>query len=425
MNNIKEIKCNITGDMYYKVHHKSGLTIYIYPKEGFKSTYALFGAKYGSINTTFKKDNGEEITVPDGIAHYLEHKLFESEDGDAFVKYAKTGASANAYTSFDKTCYLFSCADNFDESLKILLEFVQDPYFTDETVRKEQGIIGQEIRMYDDDPNWRVSFNLLGALYHNHPVKIDIAGTVETIAEITPQKLYDCYNGFYNLHNMALVIVGGNAQPSKILPLADKYLKDSPEKDVNSTFPQEPAEVVTDYVEQKFPVSVPMFHVGFKEDVKKERLTDKEMAESEILLFAIASASSELYKELEEKGLINNSFEYEHFEGPFYSSVLFGGESKNPREAAKVIRNYIDNLRQTGISKEDFEIAQKAVYGESISSLNRNESVASIIMDSDFSDREIFNYINCVKNTTYDDVNKRLLKQLDSSKSALSVILPL
>lgn len=224
---------------------------------------------------------------------------------------------------------------------------------------------------------------------------------------------------------MALVIVGGNAQPSKILPLADKYLKDSPEKDVNSTFPQEPAEVVTDYVEQKFPVSVPMFHVGFKEDVKKERLTDKEMAESEILLFAIASASSELYKELEEKGLINNSFEYEHFEGPFYSSVLFGGESKNPREAAKVIRNYIDNLRQTGISKEDFEIAQKAVYGESISSLNRNESVASIIMDSDFSDREIFNYINCVKNTTYDDVNKRLLKQLDSSKSALSVILPL
>lgn len=131
---------------------------------------------------------------------------------------------------------MFSCADNFDESLKILLEFVQDPYFTDETVRKEQGIIGQEIRMYDDDPSWRVSFNLLGALYHNHPVKIDIAGTVETIAEITPQKLYDCYNGFYNLHNMALVIVGGNAQPSKILPLADKYLKDSPEKMLTALF---------------------------------------------------------------------------------------------------------------------------------------------------------------------------------------------
>ncbi|MEE0265680.1 MAG: pitrilysin family protein, partial [Acutalibacteraceae bacterium] len=349
MNNIKEIKCNITGNKYYKINHKSGLTIYAYPKEGFKSTYAIFGAKYGSINTTFKKDNGEQIVVPDGIAHYLEHKLFECEDGDAFVKYAKTGASANAYTSFDKTCYLFSCADNFEESLKILLEFVQEPYFTEETVQKEQGIIGQEIRMYDDDPNWRVMFNLLGAMYHTHPVKIDIAGTVESIAEITPQKLYDCYNGFYNLHNMALVVVGGCATTDMVIEMADKYLKDSPEKDVTSTFPAEADSVVTDYVEQRFPVSVPMFHLGFKESVDKERLSSKEMAESAILLFAVASGSSDLYQTLEDKGLINNSFDYEHFEGPYYSSVFFGGESTNPQEAARIIREYIDNLRKTGI----------------------------------------------------------------------------
>ncbi|MEE0858047.1 MAG: pitrilysin family protein [Acutalibacteraceae bacterium] len=425
MSNIEEIKCNITGDKYYKVHHKSGLTIYIYPKEGFESTYALFGTKYGSINTTFKKDNGEQVVVPDGIAHYLEHKLFESEDGDAFVKYAKTGASANAYTSFDKTCYLFSCADNFDESFKILLEFVQDPYFTEETVQKEQGIIGQEIRMYDDDPGWKVMFNLLGAMYHTHPVKIDIAGTVESIAEITPQKLYDCYNGFYNLHNMALVVVGGNAKLDKILEMCDKYLKDSPKKDVESTFPTEEESVVTDYVEQKFPVSVPMFHLGFKESVNKERLTAKEMAESEILLFAIASGSSQLYKDLEDKELINNTFEYEHFEGPYYSSVLFGGESKNPKELARVIREYIDNLRQTGLSAEDFELAKKAVYGDNVSALNRNETVASIIMDDDFSGREIFNYIECVKNATLEDVNNRLLKQFNSKKSSLSVVLPL
>ncbi len=425
MSNIKEIKCNITGDKYYKINHKSGLTIYAYPKEGFKSTYAIFGAKYGSINTTFKKDDGEQIVVPDGIAHYLEHKLFECEDGDAFVKYAKTGASANAYTSFDKTCYLFSCADNFDESLKILLEFVQEPYFTEETVQKEQGIIGQEIRMYDDDPNWRVMFNLLGAMYHTHPVKIDIAGTVESIAEITPQKLYDCYNGFYNLHNMALVMVGGCATPEKAIEMADKYLKDSPKKDVTSTFPNEADSVVTDYVEQRFPVSVPMFHLGFKEAVNKERLTNKEMAESAILLFAVASGSSELYQILEDKGLINNSFDYEHFEGPFYSSVFFGGESTNPKEAAKIIREYIDNLRKTGISQADFDIAKKAVYGEGVSSLNRNETIANIIMDSDFAGREIFDYIEQVKATTLEDVNKRLQNQLDSTKSSLSVILPL
>lgn len=425
MSNIEEIKCNITGDKYYKVHHKSGLTIYIYPKKGFKSTSALFGAKYGSINTTFVKDNGEQVVVPDGIAHYLEHKLFECEDGDAFVKYAKTGASANAFTSFDKTCYLFSCADNFEESLKILLEFVQEPYFTEETVQKEQGIIGQEIRMYDDDPSWRVMFNLLGAMYHTHPVKIDIAGTVESIAEITPQKLYDCYNGFYNLNNMALVVVGGSAKLDLIMEMADEYLKDSPAKDVNSTFPTEPEGVVTDYVEQKFPVSVPMFHLGFKEDVKKERLTNKEMAESAILLFAVASGSSELYQMLEDKGLINNTFDYEHFEGPYYSSVFFGGESTNPKEASRIIREYIDNLRKTGVSKADFDIAKKAVYGEGVSSLNRNETIANIIMDGDFSDREIFNYFEEVKTTTLEDVNKRLIEQLDSSKSSLSVILPL
>lgn len=425
MSNIEEIKCSITGDKYYKIHHKSGLTIYIYPKEGFKSTYALFGAKYGSINTTFLKDDGEQVVVPDGIAHYLEHKLFECEDGDAFVKYAKTGASANAYTSFDKTCYLFSCSDNFEESLKILLEFVQEPYFTEETVQKEQGIIGQEIRMYDDDPSWRVMFNLLGAMYHTHPVKIDIAGTVESIAKITPQKLYDCYNGFYNLNNMALVVVGGCAKLDLIINMADKYLKNSPMKDVSSTFPTEPEGVVTDYVEQKFPVSVPMFHLGFKEDVKKERLTNKEMAESAILLFAVASGSSELYKILEDKGLINNTFDYEHFEGPFYSSVFLGGESTDPKEASKVIREYIDNLCKTGISANDFEIAKKAVYGEGISSLNRNETIANIIMDGDFSSREIFNYLEEVKATTLEDVNRRLLEQLDSTKSSLSVILPL
>ena len=183
--NITEIKSERAHDSYFKLKHSSGLTIYVYPKEGYRSTYAIIGTNYGSVNTCFSVDGGEKITVPDGIAHYLEHKLFESEEGDAFARYAKTGASANAYTSFEKTCYLFSCTDRFEESFEILLDFVQDPYFTAETVAKEQGIIGQEIKMYDDSPDWRVMFNMLENMYHNHPVKIDIAGTVESIAEIT------------------------------------------------------------------------------------------------------------------------------------------------------------------------------------------------------------------------------------------------
>ena len=213
---IKEIKSELLCEKYYKVKHSSGLSIYVYPMEGYSSTYAIFGTKYGSINNAFKVDGGEVLKVPDGIAHYLEHKLFEGEDGDAFSKYAKTGASANAFTSFDRTCYLFSCSDNFYENLDILLKFVQAPYFTPENVEKEQGITGQEIRMYDDNPGWRVMFNLLKGMYHNHPVRIDIAGTVESIAQIDDTLLYECYNTFYHPSNTVMVIVG-DFEPEKVI----------------------------------------------------------------------------------------------------------------------------------------------------------------------------------------------------------------
>ena len=203
--NFTEITNERFGEKYYKLNHKSGLDIIICPKKDFNSSYALIGTHFGSINSKFIH-NGKKVTVPDGTAHYLEHKLFESEEGDAFTLYAKTGASANAYTSFDVTCYLFSCTDKFDESLEILFDLIQSPYFTPETVAKEQGIIGQEIKMYQDSPEWKVTMNLLQALYHNHPINIDIAGTVETIAEITPEILYECYNSYYNLNNMVLCI---------------------------------------------------------------------------------------------------------------------------------------------------------------------------------------------------------------------------
>ena len=176
-------------------------------------------------------------------AHYLEHKLFESAEGDAFTRYAETGASANAYTSFEKTCYLFSCTDKFDESFEILLDFVQDPYFTAQTVQKEQGIIGQEIKMYDDSPDWRVMFNMLGGMYHNHPVKIDIAGTVESIAEITAEKLYACYNTFYNLNNMVLC-VAGNATVEQVLKTCDRMLKPSEAHTIQNYFADEPYAIV-------------------------------------------------------------------------------------------------------------------------------------------------------------------------------------
>ncbi len=417
---ISEIKSERAGDSYYKIDHPSGLTVYVYPKEGYNSAYAIIGTKYGSVNTCFSLDGGEKITVPDGIAHYLEHKLFESEDGDAFARYAKTGASANAYTSFEKTCYLFSCTDKFDESFEILLDFVQSPYFTAETVAKEQGIIGQEIKMYDDSPDWRVMFNMLEKMYHHHPVKIDIAGTVESIAEITAEKLYQCYNTFYNLNNMALC-VAGNVTVEQVLKTCDRMLKPCEKHTIENFFEDEPYEIVEPYVEQNFPVSVPLFNLGFKERAQKP-LNETKLAHTDILLELLASSTSELYQKLMDDELINTSFTFELFEGPGYCSVIFGGESRAPKQAAEQIKQYIAEVKKNGLDKAEFESARKSVYGDVISSLNSVGSIANTVTSYHFNGNELFTYIDAVANATFEDVQNRLSEMLDVNNCTLSVV---
>lgn len=419
--NIQTVESKLVKDKYYKVEHPSGLTIYIYPKEGYKSTYAIFGTKYGSVNTRFRIDDGEEITVPDGIAHYLEHKLFESEDGDAFTRYAATGANANAYTSFDKTCYLFSCTEKFEESLEILLDFVQSPYFTAETVAKEQGIIGQEIKMYDDSPDWRVTFNTLAGMYHKHPVRIDIAGTVESIAEITADKLYECYNSFYNLNNMVLCIAG-NTTVEQVLSVADRMLKPCEKHKIENIFEDEPYEVAQKYVEQKFPVTIPLFCLGFKENVGSKAATTQQLAYTDILLFMMASSSSKLYNKLLEDGLINATFYYEHQEGPNYSAVVFGGESRNPKKTAEIIKDAIREFKSSGIDRQEFELAKRAVYGDAISGFNSTEGIANTLVDMYFNGRELFAYVDSIANATVEDIEKRLAEMLDPDNCTLSVV---
>ncbi len=418
---IKEIKSASLSEKYYKVKHSSGLTIYVYPKDGYSSTYAIFGTKYGSINNTFKVDDGEIVKVPDGIAHYLEHKLFESEDGDAFSRYAKTGANANAYTSFDKTCYLFSCTDNFEESLEILLDFVQSPYFTKETVAKEQGIIGQEIKMYDDSPAWRVMFNMLMNMYKTHPVRIDIAGTVESIAEITPEYLYTCYNTYYNLNNMVLC-VAGNVELDTVLNIADRMLKKSEYHEIENIFEEEPVGVLAPYVEQKLPVGLPLFNLGFKEKAGEKRVDEQTLAYSEILLFLIASSTSVLYRKMMDENLINASFSYEFFEGEGFLGTIFSGESRDPEKVSDTIKKYIEELKVKGIDSEEFEIAKRATYGDAISAMNSTDHIANILTDFDFSDRELYTYIDAIANATIEDITERLSTMFDTEKTTLSVI---
>ena len=419
--NIRTVESELVKDKYYVIDHPSGLTIYVYPKEGYQSAYAIFGTNYGSVNTRFSVDGGEEITVPDGIAHYLEHKLFESEDGDAFARYAQTGADANAYTSFEKTCYLFSCTDKFEQSLEILLDFVQSPYFTAQTVAKEQGIIGQEIKMYDDSPSWRVMFNTLVGMYHKHPVRIDIAGTVKSIAEITAEKLYECYNSFYNLHNMVLC-VAGNTTVEQVLSVADRMLKQAKEQTVTSCFEDEPYEVAESYVEQKFPVTIPLFTLGFKENVGDKPAATEQLAYMDILLYMLASPSSKLYNKLLDEGLINDTFGYEHMEGPHYSAIMFSGESRNPKKTAEIIKDCIREFKKNGIDKDEFELAKRAVYGETVSGFNSNESIANIMVDMHFNNRELFSLVDAIAKAEIFDIAKRLDELLDPDNCTLSVV---
>ena len=421
--NIKEVRNELLNEKYYDIDHPSGLKILVMPKENYSSTYAIFATKYGSIDTMIQMSDGSFKEIPEGTAHFLEHKLFESEDLDAFERFAKTGASANAYTSFERTGYLFSCSANFKKNLEILLDFVQNPYFTQATVEKEQGIIGQEIDMYKDAPDWEVMFNCLRTMYHNLPVRIDIAGTQESIAQITAKTLYGCYDNFYNLHNMVLA-VAGNADVDEIVEVADKVLKPVEGKMAQRKVIDEPEEVIDSYIEEKLSVATPQFMFGFKESWNTPERTTKEEISMEILLDMISGQSSELYKRLFDGKLINNSFGFEYFTGFGYSCVLFAGESNDPKKVAEEIVGEIGRFRETGFDETAFERTKKKLYGRMIMGMNDIEGLANNMAVSYFAGEDVFTDFEIFKTVTLDDVNDIFKKTLDENRSVLSVINP-
>ena len=412
-----------TGESYTLATLDNGLKIYVCEKPQYTSSYAVFGTKYGSIDTCFSKNGEKPVSVPEGIAHFLEHKLFESEDGDAFVKYAKTGASANAFTTFDRTCYLFSCSECFEENLDILLDFVQSPYFTEETVQKEQGIIGQEIRMYDDSPSFRVFFNMLSAMYKNHAVRIDIAGTVESIAKIDSDLLYKCYETFYNPSNMFICIVG-NVDTRQVLKQIEEKIKDKGEVQIERVGFDEPQKVNKSRVNQNFPVLTPLFCLGFKQKIASPYRRLKSKVCVELLLKIICGEASPLYKRLMDEGLINDEFDAEYFTGRDYAAVIFSGESKDPAKVAKAIKAEIASIREHGFDKKLFSAVKCAAYGEAIRSFNSVEAVAMQLVECAVSDYDLFDIIKLLKTVSYDDVLKRT-DVFDNELSVLSVISPM
>ncbi|MBR2319561.1 MAG: insulinase family protein [Clostridia bacterium] len=416
------LKHPLLGDTLYTDTHKSGLKIVVWPQPEASSVYAVFATKYGSVYNVLPTADGGTEEVPEGIAHYLEHKLFESEKGDAFRDFAQTGASANAYTTFDRTAYLFHASENILPSLDILLNFVQDPYFTPETVQKEQGIIGQEIRMGEDMPNRRVLFNMLKGLFHQHPVRVDIAGTVESIAKITPELLYRCYYRYYNLHNMVLV-VAGRITPDEVMDACDRLLKPAEEWVPDNYVIEEPATAAQEYVEDKMAVSAPLFYIGFKEPVISH--SPKMLAGARLLIDLICGKSSPLYTRLLEEGLINDQFEAEYFGGPDYGIWLFGGESADPKRVKELIAEEITRLQTEGVDAAAFEAVRRGAYGHLVASLDDPSDCAELILSHLVDGVDPLSELDALATITAEEIADQLKTRFNPTVCTLSVVNPL
>ena len=414
----------------YRVYkHPSGLDIYIFPKK-MTTAYALFGTKYGSIDNSFVTKNGDRITVPDGIAHFLEHKLFSNEDGsDSFEHFSAYGADANAYTSFNKTVYLFSCTDCFEESLAELIRFVTHPYFTPESVASEVGIISEEIRMYDDSPSDRCFYGMLEAMYEHHSIRRNICGSAGSIAKITPELLYECYHTFYQLSNMALVICG-NVNDEDVLRIANEHLPrqcDShPIGRLNENIQESPA-VFRSYIEQTMQVAKPLFNIGFKDtdipaDGTARQRKDAAMAILSEMLF---SRAGELYQHLFDTGMIspNLSYGYTISESSAYSSIA--GEADDPKAVLQEIRSYLDKIALQGLSREDFERGKKVMYAEFVKSFDSTDSIANNLFSFICDDCELLGYADLIDSVTFEEVSNLFSTAFLPSATALSVVLPI
>ena len=418
---MKEIKHPLIGDTLYMDTHPSGLTILVWPMADACSAYGVFATRYGSVYNTLPTSDGGKETVPEGIAHFLEHKLFESEEGDAFARFADTGASANAYTSFERTAYLFQATENIVPSLDILLDFVQHPYFTVETVQKEQGIIGQEIRMCEDSPDRRVLFNLLQGMYHTHPVRIDIAGTVESISHITPELLYRSYDRYYNLHNMVLV-VAGHITPTAVWEAADRLLKPAKPLPPATFHCDEPATVAKALVEDTMPVAAPLFYLGYKEPQTLSTAAD--LAGARIIVELLAGKSTDLYAALMEEGLINDTFGAEYFSGPGFGVWLFGGESAAPEKVQAAMHEQLRRYQQEGIDPALFEATRRGVYGRLVASLDDPATCGELVLGNLLEGIDPLAELDALAGLTAGDVQAQLCRRLSADNSTLSIVHP-
>ena len=389
---------------------ENGLQVIIIPKKDIQKKYIIWTTKFGSIDNTFiDNTTGEKVTIPDGVAHFLEHKMFEQKDGtDSLYTLMALGIDANAYTTNDHTAYLFECTDNFYEGLDELMDYVQNPYFTDENVEKEKGIIGQEIGMYDDDPGWQLYVNAMDCLYENNPIKIDIAGTVKSISRITPEILYKCYNTFYHPSNMVFVAVG-DFELENILKEIKSRLKDNKNRqEITRIYPEEKKEINKKYLEKEMEVSLPLFMIGFKDQLK-EKYQDavKRHIAIETILNLLLGKSSKLYNTLYKEGYLLAEPDMEYEFGHEYSHVLIAGQSKDPKTVYGKILQKLEQMRVNEINIQDFERIKKKIYGDYAIEYNNVADIGRMFSSDYVKEINSFDYM-----TKFDEIDTNYLKEI-------------
>ncbi|MGM0846700.1 MAG: EF-P 5-aminopentanol modification-associated protein YfmH [Bacillota bacterium] len=416
-------------ELYYE-KMDNGLQVYVLPKKGFNKTYATFTTKYGSIDNHFVPKGGSEFTkVPDGIAHFLEHKLFEKEDEDVFQKFSKQGASANAFTSFTRTAYLFSSTSEVEKNLETLINFVQAPYFTESTVEKEKGIIGQEITMYDDNADWRLYFGVIQNMYHNHPVKIDIAGTIESISHINKDMLYQCYETFYHPSNMLMFIVGP-VEPEGIMNQVreNQSKKDYKEMaEIDRRFDEEPVEAAEKIQVLHMNVQTPKCLVGVKAvstDQQGSEMLKHELSMN-IALDMLFGKSSENYFSLYNEGLIDETFHFDFTQEKGFGFAILGGDTEKPDEMADRITEILLNAKEgKSLSEEALERTKKKKIGTFLRAVNSPEYIANQFTRYAFNEMDLFDVVPTLETITFEDIRSVMSEFFDEDRLTVCQVLP-
>ncbi|MHC4549669.1 MAG: EF-P 5-aminopentanol modification-associated protein YfmH [Planctomycetota bacterium] len=427
MKGVTVLKDPILGETIHKRVFASGLTAYVVRKPEFTKSYATIATRYGSIDTSLQA-NGKTRRLPDGIAHFLEHKIFETPEGDAFDLFAARGASANAFTSFSSTRYLFGTSTDFAGNLRTLLDLVFELHVTDENVEKEKGIIGQEIAMYDDDPDWRIYFGALQGLYARHPVRLDIAGTQETIAAIDPELLRAVHRAYYHPRIMVLAAVSPEPVSTTLRAVAEKVESRSfgPAPGRRPAAPQEARRVRRPTVRVALPVARPRLLLACKDETPGrggKALLRRELA-SGVALDALFGNSGSLFLKLYERGLVDESFSASYSADRSYAFAMVGGDTDDAAKLRRVLQRELNAAAARGLSRDDFERVRNKALGGYARAFNAPERIAHLLVGHHLRGTTVTDYRDLLFKLTRAEVNRQLRALLHGPTRCYSVVEP-